>query len=430
MKSTFKRIGIIVFAAVIGFSFVSCNFGDLFGGKEEEQEPQTTNTQTPGGQTPGGEQPGGQTPGGEQPGGQTPGGGEQPGGGQTPSNPTVNWPQGLTAVYGQTLSAISLASFTNSGGTAGAFSWTTPSGSVGSFGSYGAQSHNMTFTPSDTANYNTVTNSVPVFVSLAEMVRVAGGTFTMGSSNSQDYSANPPHLVTLSSDFYIGKYEVTQKQYETVMMSLPSGGLYIDPDWRGDNHPVYYVRWYDALVFCNWLSEMEGLTPAYRISGSTDPAVWGTVPNSSDTIWDAATIVNGSTGYRLPTEAQWEYAARGGQSANDYKIYSGSDTVGDVAWYSGNSGSKTHEVGTKAANELGLYDMSGNVYEWCWDWYGTYPTAAGTDPVGASSGSARVYRGGSWKSAAVQYARSASRNSHVPYARFDDLGFRLLRPAQ
>jgi formylglycine-generating enzyme required for sulfatase activity len=271
-------------------------------------------------------------------------------------------------------------------------------------------------------------------VSLVEMVRVTGGTFTMGSPDTEtDRSSNETqHQVTLTAGFYIGKYEVTQKQYETVMGSLPSS-LSSGSYGKGDNYPVYYVSWYDALVFCNKLSVMEGLTPAYSINGKTNPNEWGAVPTSSDATWNDVVIVAGSTGYRLPTEAQWEYAARGGQSANGYKVYSGSDTIDDVAWYSGNNGASgtatygTKQVGTKAANELGLHDMSGNVYEWCWDWYRTYPTTAQTDPVGASSGSDRVGRGGGWYSTA-QFARSAYRDVIDPYYRSSNLGFRLLRP--
>jgi formylglycine-generating enzyme required for sulfatase activity len=402
VKNFLKLFGVIALAAVIVFSMIACGGGG--GGGSQGKRSNPVDPDNPGDPN----NPGGQTPG-------------------TKSNPTVTWPQGLTAVYGQTLSAISLASYTNSG-TAGAFSWTTPSGSVGS---YGARSHSMTFTPSDTANYNTVTYNVSVIVS-AEMVHVTGGTFTMGSPTDEaNRGTNETQWQVALSAFSIGKYEVTQEQYETVMGTNPSNFKTNAASGETQNkRPVEQVSWYDALVFCNKLSVAEGLTPAYRISGSTDPAAWGTVPTSSNATWNAVTVVSGSTGYRLPTEAQWEYAARGGQSANNsYKIYSGSNTVGDVAWYSVNSGSKTHEVGTKAANELGLHDMSGNVYEWCWDWYGTYPTAAQTDPVGASSGSSRMRRGGRW-SAAAQYARSAYRDFGSPYLQDYNLGFRLVRPAQ
>ena len=271
---------------------------------------------------------------------------------------------------------------------------------------------------------------------ILEMVNVAGGTFTMGSSDNQDLNAGPPHQVTLTQGFYIGKHEVTQKEYETVMGSLP-GDLTGNTYGKGDSYPVYYVSWYDAIVFCNKLSMLEGLTPAYSISGKTDPAEWGTVPTISDATWNSVIIVANTNGYRLPTEAQWEYACRAGTTT---AWHSGNtdDNLGDYyAWYSGNNGSSgdptygTKPVGTKAANAFGLYDMHGNVWEWCWDWYESYanPAQAQTDPVGASSGSRRVGRGGSWGNPA-QYARSAIRAVAYPNYRVISLGFRVVRPAQ
>jgi formylglycine-generating enzyme required for sulfatase activity len=357
------------------------------------------------------------------------------GGGINKTNPTVTWPQGLTAVHGQTLSAIPLASYTNNGGTPGAFSWTTPAASVGN---YGAQSHNMTFTPTDTASYNTAVNNVSVLVSLAEMVRVAGGTFTMGSPDTEDdrYDNETQWQVTLSG-FYMGKTEVTQKQYETVIGSLPSS-LNSDTYGKGDGYPVYYVRWYDAIVFCNKLSVLEGLSPAYSIGGKTAPDEWGEMPTSTShenyATWNGVVIVANSNGYRLPTEAQWEYACRAG-TTTPWHSGDTDDSLDDYAWYwdnipsqtSGETGYGTQPVGTKQANDFGLYDMHGNVWEWCWDWYDTYPTTAGTDPVGASSGSYRVLRGGSWFDPA-RYARSACRDILDPYSRDYFLGFRVLRP--
>jgi formylglycine-generating enzyme required for sulfatase activity len=264
------------------------------------------------------------------------------------------------------------------------------------------------------------------------MVQVAGGSFDMGkelgTAGSGDIENS--HTVTLTG-FNMSKYQVTQEQYQAVMgktiveqqalatMSTTNYG-------RGNNYPMYYVSWYDALVFCNKLSIAEGLSPAYSINGKTDPAEWGTVPTSSNATWNAAVIIDGSNGYRLPTEAQWEYAAKGGNTGETF-TYAGSDTVGDVAWYTSNSGNTTHEVGTKAPNGLGLYDMSGNVSEWCWDWRGDYTSEAASDPMGPSAGSYRVNRGGSWYYSAGR-VRSVYRFDDYPHDRNSSIGFRLVRP--
>ncbi len=202
------------------------------------------------------------------------------------------------------------------------------------------------------------------------MIFVKGGSFQMGSNDSNS-DEKPIHSVTVS-DFYIGKYEVTQKEWKAVMGSNPS-------NWKGDNLPVERVSWYDAVEFCNKKSEMEGLQKCYSGSGKN------------------ITCDFTKNGYRLPTEAEWEYAARGGNKSKGYK-YSGSNNIGDVAWYTSNSGSKTHPVGTKRSNELGIYDMSGNVWEWCWDWYDEnyYSISPGSNPRGPNSGKFAVLRGGSW----------------------------------
>jgi formylglycine-generating enzyme required for sulfatase activity len=234
------------------------------------------------------------------------------------------------------------------------------------------------------------------------MVPVPAGTFQMGSNNG-DRDEKPIHQVTISKPFYMGKYEVTQKEWVEVMGSNPSY-------FKGDNLPVENVSWYGVIDYCNKRSVKEGLTPAYTVSGST--VTWNKNAN----------------GYRLPTEAEWEWAAKGGGKDSTITEYSGSNSADGVAWYSSNSGGKTHPVGTKSPNSLGIYDMSGNVWEWCWDWSGSYSSGAQTDPAGASSGSDRVARGGSWLNYA-EFVHSASRSGNAPANRGNGLGCRLVRPS-
>ena len=229
------------------------------------------------------------------------------------------------------------------------------------------------------------------------MVGVEGGTFQMGSTDSDAYdSEKPVHQVTVSS-FSIGQTEVTQALWYAVMGQKPTSG---GSQWSstyglGDNRPAYYVSWDDCQEFITKLNQITGQQ------------------------------------FRLPTEAEWEYAARGGNKSKGYK-YSGSNTIGDVAWYwdnipsqtSGNSGYGTQPVATKQANELGIYDMSGNVWEWCSDWYGSYSSSAQTNPTGPTSGSNRVFRGGCW----INYAgdcRVAFRGINTPSCRSNDVGLRL-----
>jgi formylglycine-generating enzyme required for sulfatase activity len=206
---------------------------------------------------------------------------------------------------------------------------------------------------------------------------------------------------------------------------------------------VEYVNWYAAIAFCNKLSIADGKEPVYSVTVSGSEVPWATliysaIPTSSDDDWNAATMDTGKNGYRLPTEMEWMWAAMGADMANPgqpnitgySKDFAGDDesnSIDGYAWYTSNSNNKTHEVGKKAANELGLYDMSGNVREWCWDWTGSYPGGTQTDPRGASSGFYRVERGGSWNNAAT-YMMSASRSSSSPSLRNNGVGFRLVRP--
>ena len=268
---------------------------------------------------------------------------------------------------------------------------------------------------------------------LLPMVWVPAGTFTMG--DPLDMAATP-HTVRLTKGFYMGKYPVTQEQYEELMGSNPSnfhGGAGLEPA-AGESQgrrPVEMVSWYDAIVFCNKLSQREKLTPVYSIKVGTldytDPEVWGKVPTSDNAVWDAVKMNKKASGYRLPTEAEWEYAAKGGKAPPENFLYSGSNIPDDVAWYDTISASRTHEVGIKAANALGLQDMSGNVMEWCWDWYDVYTGGAEIDPMGASSGADRILRGGSWYFTASN-ARIEVRNYGPPFFRAYYTGFRVVRP--
>lgn len=224
---------------------------------------------------------------------------------------------------------------------------------------------------------------------------IEGGTFNMGS-NEGDRDEKPVHQVSVSF-FYLGKYLVTQKEWQDVMGSNPSR-------WKGNDLPVEKVSWNDAVDYCNKRSIKEGLKPCY--SGSEE---------NPDCDWKA-------NGYRLPTEAEWEYAARGGNKSKGYK-YSGANDIDVVAWYDGNSGGGTHVVGSKDPNELGIFDMSGDVWEWCWDWYSSSPSS---NPNGTASGSGRVVRGGDWNADASD-CRVANRFFNSPISSSGHLGFRLCR---
>jgi formylglycine-generating enzyme len=256
-------------------------------------------------------------------------------------------------------------------------------------------------------------------------IYVPGGTFTMGDTRGVGYSDElPTHTVTLNS-FYMGRYEVTQAEYSQYMQP---GASLTSTFGLGDNYPAYYVSWYAILKYCNLRSMAEGLTPVYTISGSTNPANWGAVPNSNNATWNAAICNWSANGYRLPTEAEWEYAARGATNNPDY-LYAGSDDFNAVAWYDGNN---THNgsnpVGGKAPNGLGLYDMSGNLWEWCWDWWSSsyYSVSPVNNPTGPASGSYRLLRGGGWYGYAG-YCRVTYRYYSYPYSSRFSSGFRIVR---
>ena len=229
-----------------------------------------------------------------------------------------------------------------------------------------------------------VTNSIGMKLRL-----IPAGEFMMGSpaTESDRRDNETQHRVSITKPFYMGVTEVTQEQYQKVMVTNPS-------QFKGPQNPVEKVSWADAVEFCRKLSAL----PAEKTAGHV---------------------------YRLPTEAEWEYACCSG-TATAYSFGDDASRLGDYGWFGSNSGSKTHPVGEKKPNAWGLYDMHGNVWEWCQDWHGDYPSGSATDPTGATSGSLRVFRGGSWNDSA-RHCRSADRSGDTPEARGINLGFRVLR---
>jgi formylglycine-generating enzyme required for sulfatase activity len=249
-----------------------------------------------------------------------------------------------------------------------------------------------------------------------EMALVEAGSFQMGSTDG-DADEQPVHTVHITRPFYMAKYAMTFEEYDrfcddTIGRSRPDDG------GRGrGNLPVINVTWYDAVAYCNWLSEKEGLTPCYSGKGKLTKCDFS------------------ANGYRLPTEAEWEYAAHGGQNSQGY-IYAGSDNPDDVAWYADNSDGQIHPVGQLQPNELGLHDMSGNLFEWCWDWYGEdyYASSPASDPTGPPPPNTghpwelnRARRSGSWREESDSIRTTCRSFDYASYV--GDNGFRLLRTA-
>jgi formylglycine-generating enzyme required for sulfatase activity len=236
-----------------------------------------------------------------------------------------------------------------------------------------------------------------------KLVLIPAGEFLMGSPDSDKDASDdekPQHRVRITRPFYLGLHEVTQGQYCAVTGTRPSrfGG--------SDDLPVDSVTWDEAIKFCNDLSEREGLKPYYQLDGG---------------------VLVGGEGYRLPTEAEWEYACRAG-STTRFTFGDDASRLGELGWFLVNSDIKTYPVGQKRPNAWGLYDMHGNVWEWCWDGYQAdyYKKSPGADPVGPSQAASRVIRGGCWNSY-TRDARSANRSGVTPEYRDGNLGFRLAR---
>jgi formylglycine-generating enzyme required for sulfatase activity len=263
--------------------------------------------------------------------------------------------------------------------------------------------------------------SAPTVLGTWVLIDVNGTPFTMGSPRTElgRDTDEPEYPVTLTRNYWLMETEITQQQYLEVMGYNPSS-----LSGCGMDCPVEQVNWHEVAAYANALSVLDGLGECYRCTGTT-PSTMDCVPSSN-----YATPYQ-CPGYRLPTEAEWEYAARGGTTTATYageltSTQRNDDTLPPIAWFVGNAGNTTHPVGTRSGNAYGLFDMLGNVWEWCHDWYAVYPDVAVTDPTGPPGGAFRVIRGGSWPSVARD-VRAANRNSYLPGDRYPDFGGRVAR---
>jgi formylglycine-generating enzyme required for sulfatase activity len=331
----------------------------------------------------------------------------------------------VTMTFDKDLAEVADTKITVSGAKAGALSGsgTTRELAISDFNVADGTKVTVSLSASSRFVFVPSSRTVKVCYSLGlPMVAVPAGTF-----QRDDTAGNTSTLTA----FKMSTHEITRAQFETIMGKDPSNMVYSS----GATDPVQEINWYHAVAFCNKLSLAEDLTPVYGVTVAGKAVDFATLEyknipgsGSSNADWNSATVDLSATGYRLPTEMEWMWAAMGAKDART-KAFAGStgnNDIKDYGWFNENASGTTHPVGKKAANELGLYDMSGNVLEWCWDWHGTYPTGAVTDYRGPTSGTGRINRGGSWTRTGAAWPLS-ERRADYPYIWSDDLGFRVVR---